>query len=158
PAAGGGAGVDAEIEPAYSTSWDSSPFNLETQTTNNLGVLARTCSERFCQAGVTGLDLWVSIEEGCPVMREPRFTAPALLETGGGQTTAAAASGDVIGSGGSGQLWSTLGAGVLCGVVGAASLFAGFTIGADFGLKQRGIDRPPSRPSCLTKTTKTVVS
>ncbi len=47
----------------YQTSWDSSPFDLESITDNNLGLLAKSCSEQFCHAGINGLDLWISLEE-----------------------------------------------------------------------------------------------
>lgn len=30
---------------------------------NNLGKLAQACSSKHCQAGVTGLDFWVSLNE-----------------------------------------------------------------------------------------------
>jgi len=46
-----------------SLSWDSSPFNLDSVTDNNLGLLAKSCSEQFCHAGINGLDLWISLEE-----------------------------------------------------------------------------------------------
>lgn len=47
----------------YKSSWDSSPFNLQSVTDNNLGLLCKTCSEFYCLAGVNGLDLWISFEE-----------------------------------------------------------------------------------------------
>ncbi|CAN0446974.1 unnamed protein product [Ectocarpus sp. 8 AP-2014] len=54
----------ADLAGYSSTStWDSSPFNLGSITDNNLGLLAKSCSDKFCQAGVDGLDLWVSFEE-----------------------------------------------------------------------------------------------
>ncbi len=30
---------------------------------NNLGRVARSCSARYCHVGVSGLDLWVSLQE-----------------------------------------------------------------------------------------------
>lgn len=56
------AGTDPDTE-TYTTSWDSSPFNLESVTDNNLGLMAKFCSEQFCHAGINGLDLWISFEE-----------------------------------------------------------------------------------------------
>lgn len=66
-AVGGGrgpryAGTDPKTD-TYQTSWDSSPFNLESVTDNNLGLMAKSCSEQFCHAGINGLDLWISFEE-----------------------------------------------------------------------------------------------
>lgn len=56
------AGADPDTD-TYTTSWDSSPFNLESVTDNNLGLVAKSCSEKFCHAGINGLDLWISFEE-----------------------------------------------------------------------------------------------
>lgn len=56
------AGADPSTE-TYQTSWDSSPFNLESVTDNNLGLMAKSCSEQYCHAGINGLDLWISFEE-----------------------------------------------------------------------------------------------
>ncbi|CAB1117214.1 unnamed protein product [Ectocarpus sp. CCAP 1310/34] len=53
----------AELAGYSTSSWDSSPFHLDSITDNNLGLLAKSCSDKFCQAGVDGLDLWVSFEE-----------------------------------------------------------------------------------------------
>lgn len=47
----------------YGSSWDSSPFNLQSVTENNLGLMAKACSQTYCHAGTSGLDLWVSLEE-----------------------------------------------------------------------------------------------
>ena len=47
----------------YESSWDSSPFNLQSVTENNLGLMAKACSQTYCHAGTSGLDLWVSLEE-----------------------------------------------------------------------------------------------
>lgn len=47
----------------YESSWDSSPFNLHTVSENNLGLMAKACSQTYCHAGTSGLDLWVSLEE-----------------------------------------------------------------------------------------------
>lgn len=48
---------------SYASSWDSSPFHLESVTDNNLGLTAKACAETYCQAGTNGLDLWISLEE-----------------------------------------------------------------------------------------------
>ena len=58
----GSPGSSAETE-TYETSWDSSPFNLDSITDNNLGLLAKSCAEQYCHAGINGLDLWISLEE-----------------------------------------------------------------------------------------------
>lgn len=55
-------GTDSDTS-TYESSWDSSPFNLQSVAENNLGLMARACSQTFCHAGITGLDLWVSLEE-----------------------------------------------------------------------------------------------
>lgn len=59
---GSGTGTD-EGTDTYVSSWDSSPFNLESVTDNNLGLTAKACAETYCRAGTNGLDLWVSLEE-----------------------------------------------------------------------------------------------
>lgn len=58
-------------EPHYVSSWDSSPFNLKDVTDNNLGLMAKACSESYCHAGINGLDLWESLVEvrHCPLCR-----------------------------------------------------------------------------------------
>lgn len=63
----------------YDTSWDSSPFNLESVTDNNLGLMAKACSEQFCHAGIDGLDLWISFEEVRSMLWLPHYihTTPA---------------------------------------------------------------------------------
>lgn len=59
---GNGDGADSDTA-TYGSSWDSSPFNLESVTDNNLGLTARACAQNFCRAGINGLDLWISMEE-----------------------------------------------------------------------------------------------
>ncbi|CAM9722031.1 unnamed protein product [Ectocarpus fasciculatus] len=110
----------ANLAGYSSSSWDSSPFNLGSITDNNLGVLAKSCSDKFCQAGVDGLDLWVSFEEVCTVMSQPYFAARLGDESGA--TAAAAASG-------ADDYWHPVIAGALCAVIGVAGTIGGFSLG-----------------------------
>ncbi|CBN76169.1 expressed unknown protein [Ectocarpus siliculosus] len=105
----------------YSTStWDSSPFNLGSITDNNLGVLAKSCSDKFCRAGVDGLDLWVSFEEVCTVMPQPYFAARLGDESGA--TAGLPASG-------SDGYWHPVIVGALCAAIGVAGVIGGFSLG-----------------------------
>lgn len=79
-AAAAGDGADDTSATVYveSDQWDSSPFNLESVTDNNLGLMAKSCAEQFCHAGIDGLDLWISFEE----VRSPNITidvGPAVV-------------------------------------------------------------------------------
>eukprot|EP00752_Nemacystus_decipiens_P001655 g1608.t1 len=120
------AGSDPETS-TYTTTWDSSPFNLESVTDNNLGLMAKACSEQFCHAGIDGLDLWVSLEEVCTVKSQPYFAT--ILEEESPAVSGALSTGD----------WHPVSAGVLCGFIGAASMVAGFKLGANFHGYNRGI-------------------
>lgn len=126
------AGADPSTE-TYQTSWDSSPFNLESVTDNNLGLMAKSCSEQYCHAGINELDLWISFEEVCTLSSQP-YLATVL-----GEEEQQAAGGVGVGGTLSSGDWHPVAAGVLCGFVGAASMVAGFKLGADFHSYHKGI-------------------
>eukprot|EP00903_Cladosiphon_okamuranus_P018832 g17321.t1 len=126
---------DPEVEPltASSSSWDSSPFNLESVTDNNLGLMAKSCSEKFCHAGIDGLDLWISFEEVCTLNSQPYLAAMVGGEAG--QPASSSSVGATLSPGD----WNPVSVGILCGFFGAASMVAGFKLGTEFHSSNRGI-------------------
>lgn len=91
---------------------------------NNLGLLTSACADNFCRNGVSGLDLWLSLEEACDVNTQP------YLENLMSQPSKSS-----MGVGG----WPVSVAAVVWVGVWVVSMYAGYRSGMKVGSQSKGL-------------------
>eukprot|EP00903_Cladosiphon_okamuranus_P020110 g18467.t1 len=98
----------------------------ERKDSNKLGLLAEACAASYCGAGVTALDLWLSLQEECDVESTPGLTALWVNGFSG------AAYPDLDGN------WSVNSAALVCAGVWSVLAYVGFRSGVRVGTRSKG--------------------